>query len=138
VHFSYPGRTITWEHRLWNTHGVEGRSAAAAFYGEHGTLVVDRGGWKVYDQKESITSDSSEQAGAHHRNFIDCIKSRQKPASDIEVGHLTSALCHLGNIAYRLSREVQFDPQNMSFPGDNEASLLLSREYRKGWELPAC
>ena len=136
VNYTYPGKTITWEHRLWNTHGMEGRSAAAAFYGEQGTLVVDRGGWKVYDQRESVTSGSSEQAGTHHRNFIDCIKSRERPTSDIEIGHLTSSLCHLGNIAYRLSREVQFDPQSMSFPGDGEANSLLSREYRKGWELP--
>ncbi len=136
VNYTYPGKTITWEHRLWNTHGMEGRSAAAAFYGEKGTLVVDRGGWKVYDQKDSFTSGSSEQAATHHRNFIDCIKSRERPTADIEIGHLTTVLCHLGNIAYRLGREVQFDPDKMSFPGDSEADSLLGRDYRKKWKLP--
>ncbi len=136
VNFSYPDRTIVWEHRLWSTRGIEGRSAAAAFYGENGTLIVDRGGWKVYDRKESITSETSEQARVHCRNFIDCIKTRQMPAADIKIGHLSSALCHLGNIAYRVGREVIFDPAGMDFGDDDEVNALLGREYRKPWELP--
>ena len=136
VNYTYPGKTITWEHRLWSSHGLEGRSAAAAFYGEQGTLVVDRGGWKVFDMKESLSSGTSDQAGTHHRNFIDCIKSREKPTSDIEIGHVTSALAHLGNIAYRLGRELTFDPRQMTFGNDGEANQFLSREYRKQWELP--
>ena len=48
VNYTYPETTIVWEHRLWSTHGVEGRSAAAAFYGDAGTLVVDRGGTLIY------------------------------------------------------------------------------------------
>jgi predicted dehydrogenase len=137
VQYAYPRATIVWEHRLWSTHGVEGRSAAAAFYGEAGTLVVDRGGWKVYDLAETIASDSSEQPIAHLRNFIDCIKSRSRPAADIETGHISSALCHLGNIAYRVGREVTFYPEVATFGTDREASLLLSREYRSPWDLPS-
>ena len=137
VQYAYPRATIVWEHRLWSTHGVEGRSAAAAFYGEAGTLVVDRGGWKVYDLAETIASDSSEQPIAHLRNFIDCIKSRSRPAADIETGHVSSALCHLGNIAYRVGREVTFSPEAATFGSDREASLLLSREYRSPWDLPS-
>jgi predicted dehydrogenase len=137
VQYAYPRATIVWEHRLWSTHGVEGRSAAAAFYGELGTLVVDRGGWKVYDFAETIASDSSEQPIAHLRNFVDCIKSRSRPAADIETGHVSSALCHLGNIAYRVGREVAFVPEMATFAGDREANLLLSRSYRAGWELPS-
>jgi predicted dehydrogenase len=137
VQYAYPRATIVWEHRLWSTHGVEGRSAAAAFYGEAGTLVVDRGGWKVYDLAETIASDSSEQPIAHLRNFIDCIKSRSRPAADIETGHVSSALCHLGNIAYRVGREVTFYPEAATFGSDREACLLLSREYRSPWDLPS-
>jgi len=137
VQYAYPRATIVWEHRLWSTHGVEGRSAAAAFYGELGTLVVDRGGWKVYDLAETIASDASEQPIAHLRNFVDCIKSRSRPAADIETGHVSSALCHLGNIAYRVGREVAFVPETATFTSDREANLLLSRAYRSPWELPS-
>lgn len=136
IQYRFADKTITWEHRLWSTHGLEGRSAAAAFYGDQGTLVVDRGGWKVYDQQEPITSDTSDQARTHHRNFIDCIKTREKPISDIEIGHVSSALCHLGNIAYRVGRQVHFDPEQRNFGKDAEANALLGREYRRKWELP--
>lgn len=136
VQYNYPGKTIVWEHRLWSVHGMEGRNAAAAFYGDKGTLVVDRGGWKVYDQKEAATSGTSDQAATHHRNFIDCIKTRNKPTSDIEIGHISSALCHLGNVAYRAGREIQFDTQQNRVIGNEEANALLGREYRQNWELP--
>ncbi len=136
VQYAYPHATIVWEHRLWSTHGVEGRSAAAAFYGDAGTLVVDRGGWKVYDLPQTVASDTSEQAVAHLRNFIDCVKTRSRPAADIETGHLSSALCHLGNIAYRVGREVTFHPETTAFSHDRQANLLLSRDYRSPWELP--
>ena len=136
VQYAYPHATIIWEHRLWSTHGVEGRSAAAAFYGDAGTLVVDRGGWKVYDLNETIASDTSEQSIAHLRNFIDCIKTRSRPAADIESGHISSALCHLGNIAYRVGREVSFNPATGTFGSDREADTLLSRAYRSPWNLP--
>ncbi len=128
-------KTIIWEHRLWSTHGIEGRSAATAFYGDQGTLVVDRGGWKLYDVAKSITAGTSDQARMQHRNFIDCVKSRQKPTADIEIGHVSSTLCHLGNIAYRLDREVRFDPINFNFGNDTEANSLLQREYRHPWYL---
>ena len=128
-------KTIVWEHRTWSTHGIEGRSAAAAFYGELGTLVVDRGGWKVYDQKEPVTARTSDQATTHYRNFIDCIKTRQSPNSDIRVGHIASTLCHLGNLAYRLGREIRFDPAELNFRDDTEANALLDREYRKPWAI---
>jgi predicted dehydrogenase len=135
VQYAYPSATIVWEHRLWSTHGLEGRSAAAAFYGEKGTLVVDRGGWKVYDLNETITSDTSEQVVAHLRNYVDCIKSRARPAADIETGHVSSALCHLGNIAYRMGREVTFDPATLTFADDRSSNALLSREYRAPWDV---
>jgi hypothetical protein len=99
-------------------------------------LIVDRGGWKVYDQKDSITSDSSEQSRTHHQNFIDCIKTRETPTSDIEIGHVSSTLCHLGNISYRLGREVVFDPHQKNFGNDTQANIMLGRQYRKKWELP--
>ncbi len=136
VHYRYDDAMITWEHRLWTNHGQEGRSAAAGFYGDNGTLIVDRGGWKVYDQKDAPTSDTSDQARTHHENFIHCIKTRETPTSDIEIGHITSAMCHLGNVAYRVGRDIQFDPATMSCGNDSEANALLGREYRKEWELP--
>jgi predicted dehydrogenase len=56
VQYEYPGCVIVWEHRLWSDYGMEGRSAGVAFYGDEGTLVVDRGGWKVYGRRDGASS----------------------------------------------------------------------------------
>jgi predicted dehydrogenase len=101
VHYEYPGSMIQWEHRQWTSHGLEGRTAGTAFYGSEGTLVVDRGGWKVYDRKESLTADASDLLRPHLQDFLDAVGSRRTPAAPIEVGANASRLAHWGNLAYR-------------------------------------
>ena len=72
------------------------------------------------------------------QNFIDCIKSRDKPACDLEtVGHPASVLCHAGNISARVGRQLILDEQTETFENDAEANALRTRpEYRKPWVLP--
>lgn len=135
VQYRYPGKSITWEHRLWSAQPQEGRSAAVAFYGDRGTLIVDRGGWKVYGQNEAQASGSGDLLTAHLRNFIDCVKTRQQPACSIATGHESAALCHLGNQAYRLGRTLQIDPATGTFDTANTDSVQLRREYRAPWKL---
>ncbi len=125
VQYSFPQASLVWEHRQWSNHGVEGRSAAVAFYGDNGTLIVDRGGWKIYGRRDSLTADSSELQGAHLRDFVRSVRTREAPSATIEIGHLSTTLCHLGNIAYRVGREVTFDPAGMNFGWDGEANSLL-------------
>jgi predicted dehydrogenase len=136
VNYAYPGKTITWEHRLWSAHGLEGRSAAVAFCGERGTLIVDRGGWKVYGQKESVTAGPSDLLEPHLRNFVDCMKSRAVPVCSLETGLISSALCHLGNIAYRLGETIAVNPASGTLVDDAAASQVARREYRAPWQLP--
>jgi hypothetical protein len=74
---------------------------------------------------------------AHHRNFLDGIKSGVRPNADIEVGHLSATLSHLGNIATRVGRVLHFDPQTEAITGDEEANRLVRRLYRPGhWAVP--
>jgi hypothetical protein len=70
------------------------------------------------------------------RNFLDCLKSRATPTSDIEVAHRSTNTCHLGNISYRLGRKLDWDGENEQFKNDPEANALLKRESRKGYDLP--
>lgn len=135
VNYAYPGKTISWEHRLWSPHGPEGRSAAVAFCGDRGTLVVDRGGWKVYGQKESVAAGPSDLLQPHLRNFIDCIRTRAVPACNLETGHVSSALCHLGNISYRLGRSVSVNAASGTIDDDATAAELARRDYRAPWGL---
>jgi len=74
----------------------------------------------------------------HMQNFVEAVRSRN-PAhlnAEIEQTHLSTALCHLGNIAYRLGRELSFDPARMRFPSDAEANKMLTREYRAPYTIP--
>jgi len=125
VQYAFQDKTILWEHRLWSSHGMDGRSSGVSFHGERGTLVVDRGGWKVYDSSENVTADASDLLSAHLRNFVECVRSRQSPAADLQIGHIAATLCHLGNIAYRVGREVAFEPQSLNFGSDQVANSFL-------------
>jgi len=70
----------------------------------------------------------------HARNFLDCVKSRQRPNADVEDGHLVSTACHLANISMRLGRPIRWDAEKEEIIGDREASGWLERPYRKPWD----
>ena len=67
---------------------------------------------------------------SRHHNFLEAVKSRKKPNADVEIGRLSTMLCHLGNVSYKLGRDVRFDPKTEKF-GDAEANKLLRKEYRE-------
>jgi hypothetical protein len=76
------------------------------------------------------------QARWHMQNWLDCIKSRESPVADVEIGHRSISVCHLANITRELQRPLRWDPVKESFVDDSEANRLLTRERRKGFELP--
>jgi predicted dehydrogenase len=77
---------------------------------------------------------SNEQFDLHVRNFIDCVKSRQRPIADIEGGHRTTTACHLANLSLRLGRKLRWDVEKEEIVGDAEANAMLVRPYRKPWD----
>lgn len=83
------------------------------------------GGWKAYDHTENVTAEVFELQSAHLRNFLDCVKSRQSPHADLMVGNAASTLCHLGNAAYRLGREIHFDAIRQQCENDEAAHQML-------------
>jgi predicted dehydrogenase len=70
-----------------------------------------------------------------HRNFLDCVKSRQDPYFPVDIGHRVSTVCHLANIAIKLGRQLTWDPDQEVFPHDDEANGMLSRPMRSPWSL---
>jgi predicted dehydrogenase len=132
--FDFPGTTVIWEHRIWSRTGLGGQPFGVMIYGAKGTLVFDSKGWHVED---GITAadKGSESEQPHLRNFLECIRSGKRPNGDIEEGHKSTRLCHLGNIAYRLGRTLRFDAATETL-GDTEANALLGRSYRKPFVLP--
>lgn len=143
VNYEYagnPGKLLTYEMRLYTPYPYYGTDEGAVVYGEQGYIVIGNSDWRAYDPKGNILAKgSSDNSGASHiQNFIDCIKSRQKPNADLEtVGHISSVLCHAGNVSWRVGRKVILDPATEMFIGDEEANRFRTRpEYRKPWVLP--
>ena len=73
---------------------------------------------------------------AHVKNFLDCARTRQTPVADVEIGHRSVTACHLGVIAYRLGRQVNWDAANERIVGDAEAQAMTTKKYREPWALP--
>jgi predicted dehydrogenase len=111
--------------------------------GEKGTVSVGRGrlavtlnGEKVADPYKLATGDVKLYASpGHHKDFLDCIRTGKRPVADVEIGHRSATVCHLGNISIRLGRKLTWDPAKEEIVGDKEAAAMLSRPYRSPWKL---
>jgi predicted dehydrogenase len=137
VTWEFPDAAIVWEHRMWSTHGLEGSGYGTAFYGELGTVVIDdKRGWYVEDGPKA-GGKATESQGPHLANFLECIRTRNAPNAEIEIGHASTRLCHLGNIAHRVGRKLTFDGTAETFRDDAEANALLAREYSSRFEMPS-
>jgi len=139
--YDYPGFTMIWEHQCEGGHGPESREHGVAFHGTEGTLIVDTGGWAVVpaDEKKLKAEKGTATPGDrenHVRNFLDCMRSRQRPVSDVEIGHAATTVGHLGNIALRTGRAIHWDAANERILGDRDAGRLLTKPYRAPWTLP--
>ena len=109
------------------------------FYGTEGVLAITSyTNWQTFLGRELEKGPYGSGGGDHFANFIKAVKARDPKmlAADIEEGHLSSAYCHLGNIAYRLGRKLRIHPSSESFEGDAEANAMLTREYRAPFVVP--
>jgi predicted dehydrogenase len=136
------------------TNDEGGQRIGNLFYGEKGWLWLDETGrrWQSYfgpknergPGTEVPAAPGSEPVGLttiespHYQNFVDAIRANDPKLLNCDAleGHLTSTLPHLGNISYRVGRELVFDGSKERFVNDKDADRLLTREYRKGFELP--
>ncbi len=116
------------------------------FEGDKGTLFVSRGSLKgkpVDELKENplpedaITKLYGGVPTSHMGNFFDCIKSRKQPISDVHTHHRAMTTCHLANIAIRLGRKLNWNPETEQLEGDAEAQAMQTREQRQGYEVVA-
>ncbi len=119
-----------------------GREGGAVFLGEKGKIDLSRDNVKSNPKgiAEEITAGLHRGRNAemaHMRNWLECIKTRAKPVADVEIGHRSATVCHLGNIARWSGRRLRWDPVAEAFPDDAEANQLLDRPRRKPYGLPA-
>ncbi len=158
--FEYPGFLLNWSNSEIT---ASRRGGSLEFLGTRGMLRVERSAIEVIPDPQipaddqiprftqprvannnppprttALKQDGYEQVRdqfvPHVRNFLDCLKSRQQPVSDVEGGHKTATACHLANIAMKLGRTLRWDDAKEEIIGDREANRLLVKEYRAPWD----
>jgi len=136
VTFEFGSTFIVWEGRSCHPRGFENSRYGVAFYGTEGTLIIDGGSFRIIDLKDNEVRKVAGSGGntAHLQNFIDAVRGQAKPVAEIEEGHKSTLLCHLGNIAHRTGRTINVDQKTGRIVGDPEAQSLWSRQYAPGWE----
>ncbi len=118
----------------------------AMFVGEKGRIEITRNDFrtdppdliKELPPQEEIDKwkRAQWQAKFHMQDWLDCMRSRKTPLADVEIGHRSISVCHLANITRQLDRKLRWDPEAEHFVGDAEANDRLTRQRRKGYELP--
>lgn len=144
-----PGR------QYYQAKGETDRPHGEAYYGTSGTLIADRLGFEIFPEVKEASGPGAVGRGEkpaglrmarkemqvldatplHAKHFIECVRSRKPPIVDVEKGHRSSAVAHLGNIAFRTGRKIRWDPAKEQIVGDPDASRLLGRRARKPWDL---
>jgi len=148
VLYQFPKVVVSWT----SSEIAEGKPFTLDIFGTKGMLTLTRSGFQVAPEMkapagssekpplmEPLAAKGTDLAAtlnpAHARNFLDCVKSRQRPNADVEEGHRTAVMCHLGNISMRLGRSIRWDAVAEQAVGDPEANHMLSRPYRAPWKL---
>jgi predicted dehydrogenase len=153
ITMDYPGRvSLMWECRNSNGRQIEGSDRGIIFYGENGSLDTGGDSYKVYnndgkliDEVKSLivegpidgrntASPSLGMDSLHVADFLDAIRKSRRPNCDVELGYKSVVAMQLGNIAWRVGRDLKIDPKNGHILDDKEAQKLWGRTYEKGWE----
>lgn len=151
ITWDYPeGKTITWEGRSCNNYPVEKLDRGVLVFGTKGSALLENANYTIYDNERNVLKSANSKAEAdptdtvsasgigldqvHIKNFLDCIRTGQTPNSPIPEGHKSVAMLHLGNIAWRVGRELNCDTSNGHIQNDDSAAALWQRTYEPGWE----
>jgi predicted dehydrogenase len=146
--YQNPDFVCVYENRWDNANSMYNKSYGIEFHGTDGTLFVDRSGFEVipedrlWDGRQVPRIPSMQMKSVndshfdHVRNFLDCVKTRKRPISDIEIGHRSTSACLLGNVAYRSKERIVWDVKNQKLvSGGSKAEQYVTRNYRGPWKL---
>jgi len=122
---------------------VKSGGTSIHFFGSEGWCGSKSWDSGLEASNKNIVKDPIPENGLHlftckegeHRNFLDCVKSRNEPYFPAEIGHRCATLCHLGNISMRLDQGLDWNPETEKITNSKAASSMLSREMRKPWNL---
>ena len=141
VHYKYASGTELWCHTDKQKYddGTEFGNGIK-FTGADGWVFVSRGKIQASDPallKTEFGPDDVRlyESPNHHENFLDCVQTRERCICDVEIGHRSVSVCHIGNISMRLGRPLKWDPEKEEFVGDDAANRMVSKPMRAPWHL---
>ncbi|MBI1749923.1 MAG: Gfo/Idh/MocA family oxidoreductase [Acidobacteria bacterium] len=162
VTYEYPGFVLSYEAcnisahglggrtaglRYYNARGPEDRPNGMAFYGANGALFTDRIGYEIYpDLKPGSSTEfrcqrrwknTTDATSLHAVAFIEAIRGQTPCPAPVEIGHSSTIVAHLGNIAFKTGRKLRWNAEKEEFTGDSDANRLLGRHARSSWNLIA-
>lgn len=140
VDYEFDNLKLFWTHEAPDVPGAADKGIGAFFEGDKGTLICDYDTRAITINGETVTdipevAQTIPRSPGHQQNFIDAVKSRKQPESNLAYARKLTLPMHLGIISYRLNRPLQWDSEKEMFVNDNEANQLLHREYRPKWKL---
>lgn len=140
VDYEFEGLKIHWTTVPPNVPGAANRGIGAFFEGDKGTLICDYGTREITINGQTVTDIpeipiTNPRSPGHQQNFVDSVKSRKQPESNLVYARELTLPMHLGLISYRLGRDLKWNANKEKFIGDKEANRLLSRKPRKKWDL---
>jgi len=145
--FQFEGdKTIVWDGKSRNSYNTYGADRGTIIFGTEGSVFVNRSLYKLYDRGGNLVKEvqsrgeegSTNLGGGgdnttdHVVNFFEAIRGKQKQNSTIEEGAVSTLLCHLANISYRIGENFDCDPTNGHIK-NSKGMALWSRDYEKGW-----
>lgn len=140
--YEFEDFNIQWEHAIGFGAGIYGREHGIAFMGGNGTLAVDRNGWEVIPQGQKMEAvplrkSSDNGLDMHTKNFVEVIRSRKLEDlhAPIQIGSNVAILSHMGNIAYRTGKKINWNEEKGKFD-DQAANKLITKEYHNGYKIP--
>ncbi len=147
AYFKFSEFDVAWEHRQFAAnHAEKGENVGCYFYGVEGTLHLGwQKGWTFYpadgskqpiQQAPQLNKPDDQNIKELWADFLQAIRTGGRPVSDIAEVHLSTNVALLGMLSYKLGRSIEWDGRTEECVGDAQASRLLSRTYRKGWEYP--
>jgi len=133
------GLKMVYENGVDMNHVNLADGAGVEFIGKEGRIEVSRGYLRTFPNKNLAKYKFKESekrlyySDNHYQDWLDAIKNRSRPISDVEIGHRTSTVCNIANIAYELQKPLHYDPKDEKFIGDEFADMMLDRPYRGKW-----
>jgi predicted dehydrogenase len=143
--YEFDGFNMVWDSAMGIDNGSYNRDHGIAYIGNNGTLILNRGGWEVIEEKQSKNKVSKPLAKSmdsgvdkHMQNFVSVIKSRKTEDLNcpIQAGAHVATVAQMGNIAYRSGNKLQWDDTNHAFTDKNINRQYMMKEYHNGYKLP--